>query len=64
MGTRKDWDSLHPCVLVLAVGAPRSATITVVISGLTPLKVWDTDLECEIHALYCTADITELTKLF
>ena len=50
MGTRKDCDSV-PCVpvlVLLVVGAPRSGTITMAISGLTPHKVVEIKLECEI----------------
>lgn len=38
-------------LVLLVVGAPRSATITVTISGLTPHKVVDIELECEINAM-------------
>ena len=37
-------------LVLLVVGAPRSATITMTISGLTPLKVVDIESECEINA--------------
>ena len=37
-------------LVLLVVGAPRSATITMTISGLTPHKVVDIELECEIDA--------------
>ena len=58
MGTRKDCDSV-PCVPVpelLVVGAPRSGTITMAISGLTPHKVVEIKLECEIDSeAHCIA---------
>ena len=50
MGTRKDCDSVQcvPVLVLLVVGAPRSGTITMAISGLTPHKVVEIKLECEI----------------
>ena len=50
MGTRKDCDSVQcvPVPVLLVVGAPRSGTITMAISGLTPHKVVEIKLECEI----------------